>query len=225
MSGFDYAQIERRIASLESNRGASLRFGVVSGTDAASGTARVQLPDGEGMVSMPLRVLQRRTLKDKAQSLPGTGEPVAVLFSGQGLEQGVVLGAHYTSGTPSPAQEAQVDFVRYEDGTELCYDRKAHKLIANVKGSVELKAEKDVAAESMTRISLKAPVIELQGNLVQTGYDGGAATSDLRGSFTVRDGGIAVPDRDVTAGSVSLCGHTHTGVENGPDTSGTPVGG
>ena len=39
MSGFDYAQQERRIASLESNRGASLRFGTVTGGDTATGTA------------------------------------------------------------------------------------------------------------------------------------------------------------------------------------------
>ena len=36
MSGFDYAQQERRIAALEANRGASLRFGIVTGVDPAS---------------------------------------------------------------------------------------------------------------------------------------------------------------------------------------------
>ena len=44
MSGFDYAQQERRIAALEANRGASLRFGIVTGVDPASGTARVRAP-------------------------------------------------------------------------------------------------------------------------------------------------------------------------------------
>lgn len=141
MSGFDYAQQERRIASLESNRGASLRFGTVTGVDTATGTARVQLPDGDGMVTMPLRVLERRTLKDKAQALPDIGEPVACLFSGQGLEQGVILGAHYTAKTPSPNQEAQVDYVRYEDGTELWYDRKGHKLTAKVMGDADIETE------------------------------------------------------------------------------------
>ena len=76
----------------------------MTGVDTATGTARVQLPDGDGMVTMPLRVLGRRTLKDKAQALPDIGEPVACLFSGQGLEQGVILGAHYTAKTPSPTK-------------------------------------------------------------------------------------------------------------------------
>lgn len=225
MSGFDYAQQERRIAALEANRGASLRFGIVTGVDPASGAARVQLPDGDGMVTMPLRVLERRTLKDKAQTLPDIGEPVACLFSGQGLEQGVILGAHYTANTPSPGQEAPLDYVRYEDGTELWYDRVQHKLIANVRGSVSLKAEKDISVESLTRISLKAPSIELAGNLIQTGYSGGAASSELQGSFTVRNGGITVPDNDIVAGSVSVRSHVHDNVRSGSDTSGSPVGG
>lgn len=241
MSGFDYAQQERRIASLESNRGASLRFGTVTGVDTATGTARVQLPDGDGMVTMPLRVLGRRTLKDKAQALPDIGEPVACLFSGQGLEQGVILGAHYTAKTPSPNQEAQVDYVRYEDGTELWYDRVRHRLIAKVEGDIEAEttgkvdiratgtltavAQGDATVESKARISLKAPLIELAGQLSYSGYDGGPGEGDVLGNLRIRRGGLAVPDADVTAGSVSLIGHRHTGVDTGSGTSGGPLGG
>lgn len=231
--GFDFAALERRVIALEKNRGASLRFGTVVGHGDDGGSVRVRLPDGEDMVTMPLRVLQKRTLKDQNQCLPDLNEPVACLFSGQGLEQGVVLGAHYSGKCPSPRREAQQDYVRYEDGTEIWYDRTAHKLVAKVQGDAEMeieghvsiKARQDVLVESKSRISLKAPVIALAGNLTQEGYDGGAATSVLRGSFTVREGGVAVPDRDVTAGRVSLRRHTHEGVESGPDTSGSPVGG
>ena len=233
MSGFDYAQQERRIASLESNRGASLRFGTVTGVDTATGTARVQLPDGDGMVTMPLRVLGRRTLKDKAQALPDIGEPVACLFSGQGLEQGVILGAHYTAKTPSPNQEAQVDYVRYEDGTELWYDRKGHKLTAKVMGDADIETEggitatakKAIVTESKTGITLRAPHIRLEGNLSQQGYAGGAASSILCGNQTICNGSLSVPGGDVSAGDVSLRGHQHEGVESGPATSGKPEGG
>ena len=224
MSGFDYAQQERRIAALEANRGASLRFGTVTGVD-ASGTARVRRPVGDGMVTMPLRLLQRRTLNDKAQCFPDIGEHVACLFSGQGMEQGVVLGACYSGRDPSPARDVPQDYVRYEDGTELWYDRVGHKLVARVTGDVEVEAKGHVSVMSDTRISLKAPDIALEGNLTQEGYDGGPATSILRGSFTVREGGVAVPDNDVTAGSVSVRKHVHDGVDSGPDTSGSPVGG
>ena len=241
MSGFDYAQQERRIAALEANRGASLRFGIVTGVDPASGAARVQLPDGDGMVTMPLRVLGRRTLKDKAQTLPDIGEPVACLFSGQGLEQGVILGAHYTANTPSPGQEAPLDYVRYEDGTELWYDRVRHKLIAKVHGdidaettgSVDLRAARKLTASvqgeatvtSEASLSLKAPRISLAGKLSCTGYDGGPGEAEIPGRMNIRKGDLAVRDGDVSADDVSLKGHLHTGVDTGSGTSGGPLGG
>ena len=64
------ADLERRIKALEQNRGASMRFGEVVEVDEAKGTARIKLPDAENLVTMPLRVSQRRTLKDQAQELP-----------------------------------------------------------------------------------------------------------------------------------------------------------
>ncbi|MFR1534265.1 MAG: phage baseplate assembly protein V [Bilophila wadsworthia] len=135
MVGFDIAHLERRIAALEANRGASLRFGKVTGVE--GGYARVQLADGHGMVSMPLATLHRRVLRDQDITMPDQGEPVAVLFSGQGLEAGVVLGAVYSPAVPDPAQDAHIDYRRYEDGTELWYDRVRHRLIAKVEGDIE----------------------------------------------------------------------------------------
>lgn len=202
---FDFAALERRVAALEANRGASLRFGVVTGVDAAGGSVRVQLPDGDGMVSAPLRVLQRRSLKDKAQCLPDIGEPVACLFSGQGLESGVLLGAHYSTQAPAPGQEASTDYVVYEDGTQLWYDRKAHKLIARVKGDAEVetegqitaRAKKTVVVESGTGVTLKAPTITLTGK-------------------------VFVPEEDLIVGGVSVRRHTHSGVKSGLDTTDAP---
>lgn len=129
---FDFAAQDRRIASLEANRGASLRFGTVTEVNAASGTARVQLPDGEGMVSLPLRTLQPRTLKDKVQCAPDIGEQVACLFSGQGLEQGVVLGAMYSKADVTPDRPQQTNGTTYADGARVEYDREAHSYLVDV---------------------------------------------------------------------------------------------
>ena len=230
MAGFDIAHLERRIAALEANRGASLRFGKVTGVE--GGYARVQLADGHGMVSMPLATLHRRVLRDQDITMPDQGEPVAVLFSGQGLEAGAV---------PDPAQDAHIDYRRYEDGTELWYDRVRHRLIAKVEGDIEAEttgkvdihaagtlaavAQGDATVESKARISLKAPLIELAGQLSYSGYDGGPGEGDVLGNLRIRRGGLAVPDADVTAGSVSLIGHRHTGVDTGSGTSGGPLGG
>lgn len=232
MNGFDYAALERRVAALEANRGASLRFGTIVGVDAARGTARVRLDDGDDMVTAPLRVLASRTLKDKVQCLPDIEEPVACLFSGQGMEAGVVLGAHYSDKTPSPGQEATEDYRRYEDGTELWYDRKAHKLRGIVKGDVELevegaikaKAEQGIDLESAAYIRLKAPHVYIWGAFHGADMDGKPGTAEFSGDMAVRNGGISVPDKDVQAGEVSLRGHQHEN-SGGSGVGGKPVGG
>lgn len=225
------AALERRIAILEANPAASLRFGSVTGVE--GGFARVQLPDGQNMVSALIPTVQSRVLKDQDIKMPDTGEPVACLFSGQGLESGLVLGACYSPITPDPGQPSHIDYHRYEDGTEIWYDRTAHKLIAKVKGDVEIetegqitaKAQKEIHAESEVCISLKAPFINLSGFLRVTDRDGNAGQGYLLGHYKILQGGLDVPDNDVTAGAVSVRGHTHTGVESGPSTTGTPVGG
>jgi phage baseplate assembly protein V len=154
--GDDFSRMERRINALEANRGAILRWGTVTEVDASAGTARVQIDDAENIVSMPLRVLQRRTLKDQHQELPDLGEHVACMFAGQGFEQGIVLGAIYSDKDPSPGREPQVQYRKFEDGTELQYDRKSHKLTGTVKGWVDLTVEKDVDIKVLQKVTIEA---------------------------------------------------------------------
>lgn len=94
-----------------------------------------------------------------------------------------------------------------------------------VEGEETIKAKGKVTIESAQEILLRAPVVKIQGILTTEGYEGGPGSSTLYGDFTVRNGGVAVPDKDVTAGAVSLRDHTHTGVMPGNSTTGTPVGG
>lgn len=148
--------LTRRVESLEANRGASLRYCEVTGVD-KNGSARVKLLDGDGMVSQPLRTLQRRTLKDKDQCFPDVGEHVACLFSGQGLESGVILGAMYSDKNKAPDQETPMSFYEFEDGTKLSYDRAAHKLVADVQGEAEVKTTKSVSVEAQEGITAKTP--------------------------------------------------------------------
>lgn len=230
MSGFDFASLERRVAALEAALPASLRFGRVASI--SGGKARVQFGDGQGMNSYELSTVQRRVLKDQDIKMPDVGEPVACLFAGNGCEQGVLLGAYYNGENSDPGQAQSIDYHRYEDGTELWYDRDGHKLVARVKGEVELEAEKtikakalqDITCESETKIKLKAPEIEIAGYLTMTDVDGNPGHGVLSGDFTVTHGGISVPDKDVTAGSVSLRGHQHEN-SGGDGLSGKPAGG
>lgn len=231
MGGFDFAALERRVRALEANRGASLRFGKVVGV--SGGAAKVQLEDGQGMVSAPLPTLQRRVLKDQEIKLPDDGEPVACLFAGQGMETGVVLGAVYSAATPDPDQERQMEFSRFSDGTVIFYDREAHKFYVDVKGDVELKttgtvtvkAEKEILAESLINITLRAPTITLAGLLRCTDKDGKPGSGTLLGNYRIEQGRLDVPDDDVTAGSVSVRQHVHKGVQSGSGNTQEPVGG
>ena len=152
----DFADLDRRLKALENNRGAVLRWGTVTETDAAKGSARVRIGDADGLVSAPLRVLQQRTLKDKHQELPDIGEQVCCLFAGQGFEEGIVLGAIYSGKDASPGRPPHVWYRKFEDGTELEYDREAHVLKADVKGRAEAKTEKDIKVEAGTEITGKA---------------------------------------------------------------------
>ena len=227
---FDFAALERRIAALESAQTASLRFGRVTGV--SGGKVRVEFADGQSMNSYDLSTVQSRVLKDQDIKMPDIGEPVVCLFSGQGWEQGVCLGAYYNGQEGDPDQGPHMAYHKYEDGTEIWYDRVKHMLVAKVMGDAAIDCEKtitararqEVLAESETRIKLKAPEIELAGFLTMTDVDGKPGRGILHGDFTVRDGGIAVPDRDVTAGSVSLRGHQHEN-SGGSGVGGTPVGG
>lgn len=240
------ADLDRRMSALEARASASLRFGRVTGTE--GGKARVEMTDGGKTVSHTLPTVQRRVLKDQDIKMPDPGEPVAVLFSGEGAEDGIVLGATYSPQAVDPAQEQQVEYSRFEDGTVISYDRKAHRLYANVKGdievintgnitvttdgdasltakgSVDVKADGDITAASGTLMLLKAPHIFLDGAVTLGGVDGAPGEAVLNGSMTVRNGSVTVPEGDVTAGSVALRGHQHLN-SGGSGTGGTPVGG
>lgn len=129
---------------MEANRGAVLRWGTVTGVDEKAGSARVQIDDAENIVTMPLRVLQQRTLKDQHQELPDLGEQVVCLFAGQGFEQGVILGAVYSTKDPSPGKPPHVWYRRFEDGTELEYDRQEHLLRISVNGDMAITASGEI---------------------------------------------------------------------------------
>lgn len=162
MSGFNIANLERRIAALEANRGASLRFGTVTEVDAASNAARVVLSDGGHMVTMPLRVLSRRSTRDQEQCLPDIGDPAAVLFAGQGLEQGVVLGTFHSKALPAPQKIPDIDYHVYEDGTEISYDRTSHTLTVNVMGDIKINATGDISVQCGGTLSLNADLVTMQ---------------------------------------------------------------
>lgn len=253
---FDYAALERRVAALEAKSSASLRFGRVTGVE--GGQARVEIPDGDNVVSHTMPTIQRRVLKDQEIKMPDIGEPVAVLCSGQseGQEDALVLGAVYSPTAKDPGQKPHMEYSQFSDGTIVSYDREAHKLFVSVQGKIEVYAKDDidvtcdanvtakvkgnvtaevdgharitakgeVKAESAVGITLKAPFIKICGYLTVTDADGKPGKGVMRGTYTIRDGSLHVPDEDVTAGVVSVRKHLHEN-SGGSGLSGKPQGG
>lgn len=200
------------------------RVGFVTARQPERHRVRVEFRDTvtAPLVSGWLPVLAPRASADMAFDLPDVGDQVLCLFLGNGLEDGFVLGSMYGAQKP-PVSSGDTFHRTFSDGTTLEYDRKAHKLTASVVGEVSVQAARAISLDAGESINLRAPALLLNGNLSQSGYDGGPGFSDVRGTVTVRDGSITVPHGDVLAAAVSLLQHIHMGVQSGGDTSGAPL--
>lgn len=196
---------DSRLERLEEMAGQLIRFGEVVSVNEAAATARVSLPDADGLVSYDLPVLQLKTHEDKCYCLPDVGEQVVCLFLGNGVERGVVLGAVYSKGDAVPVSCRDKLHVRFKDGTWLEYDRQAHVLAGEVKGDVSLKVEKSATVEAGQAVTLKAPLIELQGMQRSIGADGGSASVEEK-SDRRHEGSYTLIGRQSVSGPVSVTG-------------------
>lgn len=171
-----------RLERLEQSIGHVLRVGVVTSTNPATGTARVQFPDADGLVSYDFPVLQRKTGKDKDYHMPDAGEHVACLCLGNGLEQGCIVGALYSKGDATPVSSQDKRHTKFSDGTFVEYDRASHTLSGEVKdGNVVLTVGKDVNLTIKGNPTIKiegATALEFGGKL--TAIFGGEVDVDFR---------------------------------------------
>ena len=98
-----------------------LRFGIVSQIDPINVQARVSFEDDES-TSFWLPVLQTKTLKDKFYAMPDIGEQVACLMD-ENSEDGVILGAIYSTEDVSTTQNEKQLSVNLEDGSYINADK------------------------------------------------------------------------------------------------------
>lgn len=103
-----------------------LRFGIVSQIDPINVQARVSFEDDES-TSFWLPVLQTKTLKDKFYAMPDIGEQVACLMD-ENSEDGVILGAIYSTEDVSATQSEKQLSVNLEDGSYINADKENHTL-------------------------------------------------------------------------------------------------
>ena len=98
-----------------------LRFGIVSQIDPINVQARVNFEDDES-TSFWLPIIQTKTLKDKFYAIPDIGEQVACLMD-ENSEDGVILGAIYSTEDVSTTQSEKQLSVNLEDGSYINADK------------------------------------------------------------------------------------------------------
>lgn len=132
------------------------RLGKVVGINADTCKARVEFPDNQNIVTYELPVIQPHTAKDKFYSMPAIDEYVLCAFLPNGLEAGFILGSYYSEPTPTPVQDENKFNITFEDGTVLEYDKGEHKLMASVKGSCYVEAEKEIDVKTDDILTVNA---------------------------------------------------------------------
>ena len=103
-----------------------LRFGIVSQIDPINVQARVSFEDDES-TSFWLPIIQTKTLKDKFYAMPDIGEQVACLMD-ENSEDGVILGAIYSTEDVSATQSEKQLSVNLEDGSYINADKENQTL-------------------------------------------------------------------------------------------------
>ena len=145
-----------------------IKVGVVESFNQENATARVIFED-INIKSYDLPIIVKQSQNNKDYWMPDIGESVLCLFLPTGIESGFILGSYYNKKDRPPVTDQNKRTVKFKDGTVLEYDRKTHKLTADVKGDIDIKATGNInvnangaiTINSSTSISLTAPSINL----------------------------------------------------------------
>lgn len=162
-----------------------LNFGTVAAVDEVAGMVRVRLPEMGNLRTDWLQVLQSKTLNDKHWCLPDLGEHVAVLLDNNG-DDGIVLGAVYSSVDKPPVASGNKFHIRFADGTTIEYDRDTHELAVEGPALIKLIAKTKVRVVASS-IELEADDISCKGNMSLAGDL--AVSGNISATGTIMDAG------------------------------------
>lgn len=145
-----------------------IKVGVIESFNEANATARVIFEDIK-VKSYDLPIIVKQSQNNKDYWIPDIGESVLCLFLPTGIESGFILGSYYNKKDRPPVTDQNKRTVKFKDGTVLEYDRANHKLTADVKGDIDIKATGNISVNangaitihSNTSINLTAPRIDL----------------------------------------------------------------
>ena len=89
-------------------------------------------------------IVNRGSMVDKDYWIPDIDEQVLCLMmpnkSGQGLNEGFILGSFFSAEDAPQERSADVRAVKFGDGTVIKHDRSSGKLTINVTGDIDIVA-------------------------------------------------------------------------------------
>ena len=167
-------------------KGVTRQTGIISDIDETSVRVRVTLPECDNLKSNWLAVLQRNSQDNKDYWLPDMGEQVEVLLDDNG-EDGVVLGAVYSTVDTAPVASRDKRYVQFSDGAAFEYDRSTHQLTIN--GGIE-----KIVIEVIDRTNLTSPNVEVKAQHVTVTSD----TVDIKAATVTVDAPMSTFTGNVT---------------------------
>lgn len=162
---------------------------------------------------------------------PNIGDQVEVQFQEDGAGAGFVVGRFYTNANPPQSVPTGEFWVVHSTGSALKFNNDGSvqinstgnltavvggNLSATVSGTSAINSTGAMTLESSGTLTLQGSQINLVGPMSQSAAGGGASTASFTGSITATG--------NVTAGSIDLKTHVHTGVQTGSGTTGGPTG-
>lgn len=184
-----------------------LRFGTISEVKPENGLAKVRFEEDD-IVSAWIPIVQANTLGDKDYRSMKVNEHVACMMD-EHCENGVIVGAIYNK-TDTPAFTGEKCGVKFEDGTEVVYDKGS--------GNYTIKLNSGrLIIETPADVEITCAKLKVDGDLEVTG--------DMNVSGGIDSSGDIVSSTEVKAGplGIALTLHKHVGVTPGPGVTGTPV--
>lgn len=131
--------LERQQPGRKSTGQSSLHFGVISEVY-PNGTARVTLPDMDGLTTMPIPVIHQNSDTRIWYWMPEAGQRVACLLDEAG-EQGCILGGVYTEANPPPIADLDKFYFKFA-GIEVLGDRVSGDVVIQTTGNLTLIAQR-----------------------------------------------------------------------------------
>lgn len=204
-------ELERQVQDINSRLENMFRTGTVTSLLPGAAKARVVFEDRDDLESFDLQVIVKNTLNNKDYWMPDIGETVLCCFLPIGMEQGFIIGGFYPAPVTRPANSENVRKVVFGDGTVIEYDRESKRLLADVKGDIDV-----IAAGDLTATVTGSATVTVSGNVTATvdgnvsAEIGGELTASVTGNTTITTPTLTLNGDLVVDGTATVTGSTTT---------------